>query len=147
MPYKTINDNILMKTIVCGPPHSGKSVLVSNLVRLMPTDSFQRITANGDGEGTWSNNPNQEDVKPVRYKSSNSPQEFANWHERIVTATQDIVLVDVGGKIQADKSPLFDACDSFIVISNDPEKIKEWMRFGEQHNCTCLARLLYTLVA
>lgn len=141
MPYKTINDNILMKTIVCGPPHSGKSVLVSNLVRLMPTDSFQRITANGDGEGTWSNNPNQEDVKPVRYKSSNSPQEFANWHERIVTATQDIVLVDVGGKIQADKSPLFDACDSFIVISNDPEKIKEWMRFGEQHNCTCLACL------
>lgn len=128
-----------MKTIVCGPPHSGKSVLISNLITRMPSDSFQRITANGDGEGTWSNNPNQEDVKSVRIKSSNSPQEFANWKQRIETAIQDIVLIDIGGKLQDDKGPLFDAADSFIILSKDPEMTPKWKSFGESHNCRCLA--------
>lgn len=128
-----------MKTIVCGPPHSGKSVLISNLVRLMPSDSFQRITANGDGEGTWSNNPNQEDVMAVRHKSSNSPQEFVNWKQRIETAIQDIVLIDIGGRLQDDKGPLFDAADSFIIVSSDPDMAPKWKSFGESHNCRCIA--------
>lgn len=128
-----------MKTIVCGPPHSGKSVLISNLVKLMPSDSFQRITANGDGEGTWSNNPNQMDVMSVRHKSSNSPQEFANWKRRIETAIQDIVLIDIGGRLQDDKGPLFDAADSFIILSSDPELTPKWKTFGESHNCRCIA--------
>jgi len=128
-----------MKTIVCGPPHSGKSVLISNLVRLMPSDSFLRITANGDGEGTWSNNPNQDDVMSVRHKSNNSPQEFLNWRQRIEKATQDIVLVDIGGRLQDDKGPLFDACDSFIIVSSDLQIIQKWKDFGESHNCKCIA--------
>ena len=59
-----------MKTIICGPPHSGKSVFISNLVKLLPSGHYIRINANGDGEGTWSNNPNQEDVMKTRVKGS-----------------------------------------------------------------------------
>lgn len=134
-----------MKTIVCGPPHSGKSIFISNLVRLMPSESFQRITANGDGEGTWSNNPNQSDVMAVRIKGSNTAEDFAQWRKQIQTAKQDIVLVDIGGRLQDDKGPLFDACDSFIVVSNSEDMIKEWIAFGKSHNCKCIATVLSIL--
>ena len=134
-----------MKTIVCGPPHSGKSIFISNLVRLMPSESFQRITANGDGEGTWSNNPNQNDVIAVRIKGSNTAEDFAQWRKQIQTAKQDIVLVDIGGRLQDDKGPLFDACDSFIVVSNSEDMINEWIAFGESHNCKCIATVLSML--
>ena len=134
-----------MKTIVCGPPHSGKSIFISNLVRLMPSESFQRITANGDGEGTWSNNSNQSDVMAVRIKGSNTSEDFAQWRKQIQTAKQDIVLVDIGGRLQDDKGPLFDACDSFIVVSNSEDMIKEWIAFGKSHNCKCIATVLSIL--
>ena len=48
-----------MKIIVCGPPHSGKTVFIANLIDKMPTDAYTVIRACPDGEGTWSNNKNQ----------------------------------------------------------------------------------------
>lgn len=110
-----------MKTIICGPPHSGKSVLVNNLTWLLPSDSYQVIRANGDGEGLWSNNPNQHDVQAARKKGTNNPEDFARWQRQIETATQDIVIADIGGRIGDDKRGLFKACDSFVVLSSNPE--------------------------
>ena len=134
-----------MKTIVCGPPHSGKSVFISNLVRLMPSEAFQRINANGDGEDTWSNNPNQAEVQSVRIKGTNTEKDFLFWRGLIESAVQQIVLVDIGGKLQEDKAPLFDVCDSFIVVSNSEDMIREWMKFGESHGCKCIATILSVL--
>lgn len=134
-----------MKTIVCGPPHSGKSVFISNLVRLMPSESFQRITANGDGEGTWSNNPNQKDVQSVRKKGTNSEKDFMFWKSLIDNASQQIVLVDIGGRLQDDKIPLFEACDSFIIVSNNEEMIDRWLEFGNAHGCKCIATVFSEL--
>ena len=127
-----------MKTIICGPPHSGKSVFISNLIHLLPSGAYERINANGDGEGTWSNNPNQDDVIQTRKKGTSTPEDFERWKEQIIRAQQSIVLVDIGGRLQEDKIPLFEACDSFIVISNDEQKINEWMRFGTSHGCQCI---------
>ena len=131
-----------MKTIVCGPPHSGKSVLMSNLDALMPSEAYQRVNANGDGENTWSNNPNQEEVKRYRHKMTNNPEDFANWTSIIKKAIQQIVLVDIGGRLQDDKIPLFEACDSFIVLSNNEDDVTRWREFGELHGCRCLATIL-----
>lgn len=130
-----------MKTIFCGPPHSGKSVLVNNLTWLLPSDSYQVIRANGDGEGLWSNNRNQTDVQAARRKGTNGPEDFARWQRQIEVATQDIVIADIGGRIDDDKIPLFRNCDSFVVLSNDPDKAMQWKEFGEAHGCTCIAIL------
>lgn len=132
-----------MKTIVCGPPHSGKSVLISQLQRFMPTEDYQCIRANGDGEGLWTNNPNQQEVDYVRKrnKSGNSSADFEIWRQRILAAPQRIVLVDIGGLLRDDKAPLFEASDSFIVISSDAEKKQQWIEFGEKHGCRCLAAI------
>lgn len=136
-----------MKTIVCGPPHSGKSVLISNLQKLMPSDDYLCIRANGDGEGLWTNNPNQQEVDTVRKrnKSGNTSADFDVWRRRIETVRQRIVIVDIGGRLSDDKVPLFEACDSFIVISSDERMKGEWIRFGERHGCRCLAAIDSTL--
>lgn len=140
-----------MKTIICGPPHSGKSVLIANLQKLMPTDSFQRITANGDGEGAWSNNPNQEEVMSVRVKTKNTPEEFSMWTRLIETAQQDIVLVDIGGRIQEDKIPLFNASDSFVIVCSrmmmekEPDIVNRWKAMGEECGCQCIGIVMTVL--
>ena len=134
-----------MKTIVCGPPHSGKSVFISNLVKLLPSGHYIRINANGDGEGTWSNNPDQDDVMKTRVKGSNSEEDFKRWKRQIECTNKDIVIVDIGGRLQEDKTPLFDVCDSFIVISNNTQMIDEWIKFGTAHGCTCVGKVLSEL--
>lgn len=134
-----------MKTIICGPPHSGKSVFISNLVKLLPSGHYVRINANGDGEGTWSNNPDQDDVMKTRVKGSNSEEDFKRWKRQIECTNKDIVIVDIGGRLQEDKAPLFDVCDSFIVISNNTLMIDEWIEFGTSHGCTCMGKVLSEL--
>ena len=134
-----------MKTIICGPPHSGKSVFISNLIKLLPSGHYIRINANGDGEGTWSNNPDQTDVKEVRIKGSNTEEDFLRWRCQIERASQDIVIVDIGGRLQADKIPLFEVCDSFVVVSNSIQMINEWKEFGSTHGCKCIGTILSKL--
>ncbi|MCF0207021.1 MAG: hypothetical protein HUK15_06290 [Bacteroidales bacterium] len=134
-----------MKTIVCGPPHSGKSVFISNLVKQLPSGHYIRINANGDGEGTWSNNPNQDDVMKVRVKGTNDAEDFKRWRSQIESAKKDIVIVDIGGRLHDDKISLFEACDSFIVVSNCEKVMQEWIRFGTSHGCACIGTILSKL--
>ena len=134
-----------MKTIICGPPHSGKSVFISNLIKLLPSGHYIRINANGDGEGTWSNNPDQTDVKEVRIKGSNTEEDFSRWRCQIERANQDIVIVDIGGRLQDDKIPLFKVCESFVVVSNSTQMIDEWKAFGSAHGCKCIGTILSEL--
>lgn len=130
-----------MKIVVCGPPHSGKSVFVGSLRRYLPSESLRYIPANGDGEGDWSNNPNTIEVQSVRRKGSNDEKYMEEWKDEIVKATQSIVLVDIGGKLQDDKRRFFNACDSFIVISNDSGIRETWQTYGESLNCRCIASI------
>ncbi len=136
-----------MKTIVCGPPHSGKSVLINSLYSLLPSDDSLTIRANGDGEGLWTNNPNQQEVDTVRKqnKSGNTSADFEVWRHRVETVRQRIVLVDIGGRLSDDKIPLFETCDTFIVISSDAQMKERWMQFGTAHGCRCLAIIDSTL--
>lgn len=134
-----------MKTIICGPPHSGKSVFITNLIRLLPSGYYLRINANGDGEGTWSNNPNQDEVMRVRVKGSNTAEDFQRWKAQIESASQDIVIVDIGGRLQDDKIPLFEVSDSFVVVSNNEDMMAEWIRFGSSHGCKCVGTILTSL--
>ena len=57
-----------MKIIFCGPPHSGKSVLIDCLRKLLPSDGLFIDRIHLDGEGAWSNYPNQDMIQTVRKK-------------------------------------------------------------------------------
>lgn len=137
-----------MKIIICGPPHSGKTVMINSLHKLLPTEGVQTIRANADGEGYWASEGNPDDVQKVRVKGDNTPEEFAEWTKQISDAKANIVLVDIGGKLQDDKIPLFEAADSFVVLCSDqePDLMVAWKSFGEAHGCRCLACLTSKLV-
>ncbi|MCR5605677.1 MAG: ATP-binding protein, partial [Treponema sp.] len=135
----------LMKIIFCGPPHSGKTVLIHNLEKFMPSSSYITVRVHKDGEGNWSNNPDQNQVKSVRIKSDYDEEFIKEKCEEIKKNSTPIILVDIGGKLQDDKIPIFKTCDSFVIISNDKKKIDDWLAFGEKYACKCIAILDSTL--
>lgn len=130
-----------MKIIVCGPPHSGKSVLVANLMKYLPTDEPIMIRASFDGEGNWSNNENQEEVRRVRKKGENSSLFFKRICQVIEKQTSKIVLVDIGGVLTQEKEQVFQSCDSFVVVSKDEKMKQKWLEFGQKLGLECIACL------
>lgn len=130
-----------MKIVFCGPPHSGKSVFIANLIDKLPTDDYTIIRACPDGEGTWSNNKKQNETSIVRKKGKFTKSFIDDACQAIENQTNKIVLVDVGGVISKENEQIFQHCDSFVVVSNDEEKKQEWLKFGQGLGLECVGCL------
>ena len=130
-----------IRIVFCGPPHSGKSVLLSTIYKNLPQSHTAIVRAAPDGEGMYSNNENQEQIQATRRKG-NFSEERTNYNTNsIETETASIVLVDVGGKINEDKEKIFDTCNYSIILSNNPEDKKKWEEFSKKHNVLPIAIL------
>lgn len=130
-----------MKIVFCGPPHSGKSVFIANLIENLPTDAYTIIRACPDGEGTWSNNGKQSETSMVRKKGQFTQSFIDDSCRAIDNQVSNIVLVDVGGVMSKENEQVFKHCDSFVVLSSDDEKKKEWLEFGERLGLECIGCL------
>lgn len=130
-----------MKVVFCGPPHSGKSVFVINLLNRLPTDAYTIIRACPDGEGNWSNNKNQKETSIVRQKGQFSEKFVEDVCKRIDNQQNKIVLVDTGGLISKENEEIFKHCDSFVVLSNDKEQKENWIKFGQSLGLKCIASI------
>ena len=130
-----------MKIIFCGPPHSGKSVFIANLIDKMPTDAYTIIRACPDGEGTWSNNKNQNETTIVRKKGKFTKSFIEESCKAIDNQPNSIVLVDVGGVMSPENEQIFGHCDSFVVLSSDEQKKQEWLEFGQRRRLECVGCL------
>ena len=130
-----------MKIVFCGPPHSGKSVFIANLIDKLPTDAYTIIRACPDGEGTWSNNKNQDETSVVRKKGKFTKTFIDDACKAIDNQTNKIVLVDVGGVMSKENEQVFGHCDSFVVLSSDEEKKKQWLEFGQKLGLECVGYL------
>ena len=130
-----------MKVVICGPPHSGKSVFIANLIDKLPTDAYTIIRACPDGEGNWSNNKNQNETSIVRKKGKFTKSFIEEACKAIDNQTNKIVLVDVGGIMSKENKKVFEHCDSFVVLSSDEKKKKEWLKFGQELGLECLGSL------
>lgn len=142
-----------MKVIFCGPPHSGKSVLIANLKRRLPDDSQRVFRACPDGENDLSNETGLFEGE-TRTKGEFS-EEFINRFCRAIDNNKDskIVLVDLGGKMSPENEEIMKHCDSFVVLASVAAKPEEgmiaWQRFAnsivkdgtENEHLECLALL------
>lgn len=137
-----------MKIVVCGPPHSGKSVFVEQLRRrLLPLGIVGVLEGCPDGEGGWAGATDQASVGALRRKGKFT-QEFVSWVIKSVEGSpMPLLLVDVGGVRSAENERIFSACDAFIVLAN-PAKVGEleaWDVFGRAHGCKPVALLASVL--
>lgn len=123
-----------IKVAIGGPPHSGKSVLLSVLRSLLPRDRFVIVEGAPDGEGItgWAHEADQELVRAVRRKGK-FLQNFVDWVvDSIRNSGMPITLVDLGGMLLAEDgsfSPtgvrltvqnqrILQECDGIIIIAN-----------------------------
>lgn len=122
----------MVKVIVCGPKHSGKSVFVANLKELLPRNGYFVFRAQVDGEGTWSNKCDQELAQKIRHKGKFDETFMHYVLDGLKNVDQHIplTLVDVGGIRSPENREIFKVCDYFIVVSSNEEETKEWMKFG-----------------
>jgi CRISPR-associated protein Csx3 len=136
--------------MVVGPPDSGKSVLshalFTTLIPNHPDIYLQR--AHWDGEGNWilELDKTASDAEREAYKLANKgglTDRFFPHHAQAILSLRrqkQLVIVDVGGKVQAEKVPLLEACTHYIVISSKPEETAPWHEFcGDRGNLKCLA--------
>jgi len=126
-----------------GPPDSGKSVL-SNALRRSLTNHCPHIKlylhrANWDGESNASYEmpqdlaqqlANENEIKLDRQENASQLiQDYFQYHAKAIAnirEAMDVVLVDVGGLPQLEKTAIAEQCTHYIVISSKPDKIQEW---------------------
>jgi CRISPR-associated protein Csx3 len=140
----------MAKIAVGGPPHSGKSVLLSVLRSLLPRDRFLVVEGAPDGEGItgWAHEADPELVRAVRRKGK-FLEEFVSWVvDSVRNSTMSITLVDLGGmllaedgsfsptgvKLTSQNEDILRECDGLVVIANPhyAEVAARWVAEGER---------------
>lgn len=131
----------MRRIIVCGPPHSGKSVFLANLMRILPPDSFYLAFAAPDGEWHWSNFGDQDLVGVVRQKGKFTDNFVSSMVEAIKANEQPLVLVDTGGVRSEANERIFAVADGCVILSSKPEEIVAWREFAAKFKVAVVAEL------
>lgn len=119
-----------MKVVVCGPPHSGKSVFIGGLCENLPRDQRYLFRACPDGEFTLMYQGNG--AEQYRRKGKFT-QEMVDWYCQSLKSCKfaPIVLVDVGGiPSQENRRILIEGGVSHaLILAGDLGKVAEWQQF------------------
>lgn len=129
-----------MKVVVCGPPHSGKSVFLTGLVGQLDRRDYYLFRACPDGEGSWTYA--HEGNAALRRKGGFTT-EFVEWCVRTLHNNNmaPCVLVDVGGRMTAENRRIMAECDFAIILAGDPAAIGEWRNFCSECGLAVIAEL------
>lgn len=131
-----------MRIVICGSPHSGKTVFSTSLYKACPEKYTYMVRGCPDGEGVFSNNPDQDYlIKSVRRKGNLTPEYAKEIKEQIENETAPIILIDVGGKITPENETIFSACNYAIILDSNNEQMEKWRRFCQSQNVNILAEI------
>ncbi|NEP77566.1 MAG: CRISPR-associated protein Csx3 [Okeania sp. SIO3B3] len=133
--------------LIGGPPDSGKSVFSYALRRsLLEKDKNLKVfihRANWDGEGNWALEMSDRDTATQLKEVNTRRIHLLENGEKLMKSyfafhggaienirnVMDIVLVDVGGKVQPEKFPILEQCSHYIIISRCQEEVGKWHDF------------------
>lgn len=123
------------KIVIGGPPHSGKSVFLGALTKLLPRQSYYLCReAVPDGEGTWlGRRYDDPDVVALRRKGRFTPARV----ERAANVVREwdstpLMLVDLGGRITPENEMVAREATHAIILAGDVSAIPQWRSFFEQ---------------
>jgi CRISPR-associated Csx3 family protein len=131
-----------MKIVVCGPPHSGKSVFLGGLCENLPRAQRYLFRACPDGEGTWTYKGKGSEQYRRKGKFS---QEVVDWYCQSLSNCElaPIILVDIGG-IPSDENRRILAQGKVthaIILAGDLEKVPEWEQFLKECGIKVIATI------
>jgi CRISPR-associated protein Csx3 len=132
--------------LICGPPHSGKSVftyLLSYLLRERKIEHYV-LRACPDGEGDWSQEAAPEQVRLLRQKGA-FDQTFVDRVCRDIERRHLPLLVDMGGRPTLDQERIIRHCTHAIVLSATTEGLLEWRNRVERYGLIVIAELFSVL--
>lgn len=119
-----------MKIVVCGPPHSGKSVFLGGLCENLPRSQRYLFRACPDGEGTWTYKGNGSEQYRRKGKFS---CENVDWYCQSLANCEmaEIILVDIGGIPSEENCRILQegGVDYAIILAGDLERVPEWEKF------------------
>lgn len=129
-----------MKIVVCGPPHSGKSVFLGGLCDNLPRNQRYLFRACPDGEGTWTWKGHG--AEQYRQKGSFTGT-MVDWYVKSLHECQmaPVILVDVGGRMSDENRQIMTQCDAVIILSGDVSAIQPWQAFCQEIGLKTLAVL------
>ena len=150
-----------MKIAIIGAPHSGKTVFTNWIMSMLPMEGCSVVAANPDGEGSWSNSPDVEEVQRVRLKGKYNKAFMAATDAELDAHDERITFVDLGGKLNGveegkptltvENAHLLAQCDAYIVLSSDRGLMDIWERLAsqiintKQKRLICLAKIDSTM--
>lgn len=119
-----------MKIVVCGPPHSGKSVFLGGLCENLPRAQRYLFRACPDGEGTWTYKGNGSESYRRKGKFS---QEIVDWYCQSLKNCEmaPIILVDIGGIPSQENCRILieGGVTHAVILAGNLEKVPEWESF------------------
>ncbi|MBD3156390.1 hypothetical protein GF369_01035 [Candidatus Peregrinibacteria bacterium] len=129
--------------IVCGPPHSGKSVFFTALKQYLPRRDTRLFRACPDGEGTFSQLADADVAQNIRRKGGFTPEFIDFVLKGLGRISQKRVLVDVGGIRSPENAAIFEQATHAVVLcrSDKPEEKQEWEDFCKEHGVVLLASI------
>lgn len=139
-----------MKTVLCGPPHSGKSCLREGLkqaIRLISGAPYPYvITACPDGEGAWFSETVRRNDDEARQLKQNYKGDFS-WEvaqvrsQWVRNATPPLTLIDVGGKIDDKNRLIMQPATHAVILAGDLDRAREWEEFCDELDLQTIAIL------
>ena len=143
-------ERTMIKLVLCGPPHSGKSCLRDGLKKailgILGAPYPYVITACPDGEGSWHKAAYENDEKSTKNikltnKGDFTPEfakEVASW---VKSANQPINIIDVGGKMSPENEQIMGEATHAVILSGDETKFSEWRDFCHRLNLKVVAEI------
>lgn len=140
-----------MKIALCGPPHSGKSVLRERLkiaLRKQAPDVYPYIlNTNPDGEGAWfqeacGNDPALAQQLKAAAKQQWSPERASIYAEWVRNCSQPLTFLDLGGLPDEYNRTICASATDAILIAPTQEDWLPWIEFAKGAGLRVIALLI-----
>lgn len=141
----------IIKVVLCGPPHSGKSCLRAGLKQaLMPLHRMGQapyphvLTACPDGEGAWySETARRDPVLAKQLKEAYKAKftwEFAQEKaKQVENLSLPFNIVDVGGKIDDKNRLIMAPATHAVILASNISLVREWEVLCEELDLRVIA--------